>query len=165
MPGASENPCAGCEIDTDCCRRLADLRLSPAEYERHFAACHDAIEARRCPDAWIVSAPNACLHLRGTQCEVYETRPVECRLFPHTTGGMKRIGRLAIVTYHHRTRCPRKRRLLAPRRKVAALLTELARDTYGPDVRVLAVPDILPVRLMRILSRVPRKIRKIISGR
>jgi hypothetical protein len=73
------------------------------------------------------------------------------------------IGRLVVMTYHHRTRCPQKHRLLAQRTEVVDMLVCFAKDVFGPDVRVVTVPDIVPLRFARLLKRLRHKIARAIA--
>ena len=74
-----------------------------------------------------------------------------------------RIGRLVVMTYHHRTRCPQKYRLLVPRTEVVDMLVCFAKDAFGRDVRVVIVPDIIPLGFARLLKRLRHKIARAIA--
>ena len=150
--------------DQGCCTRLSQLKLSQAEFERSFLHHSESLLIKECRGIYIVSERgNGCPNLRGNRCAVYEIRPIECRLFPYTIGSFMRIGRLAIITYHHRTRCPQKHRLLAPRTEVVDMLVSLAKDAFGRDVRVVIVPEIVPWRFARLLKRLRHKIARAVA--
>ena len=160
----SDNPCAACSIGQDCCTNLAGLRLSKAEFERNFLRHHESLLVKEHSGIYEVAGRrNVCPNWGGNRCTVYETRPIECRIFPYTIGDVVRIGRLVVLTYHHRTRCPQKLRLLAPRTEVVDMLVSFAHDAFGRDLRVLVVPDIFPFRFASLLRRVPRKMARAVG--
>jgi hypothetical protein len=43
------------------------------------------------------------------------------------------------------------------------MLVSFAENVFGRDVRVVIVPDILPLRLARLLIRLPRKIARAVA--
>ena len=150
--------------DQGCCTRLSQLKLSQAEFERSFLHHSESLLIKECRGIYIVSERgNGCPNLRDNRCAVYEIRPIECRLFPYTIGNSMRIGRLVVMTYHHRTRCPQKHRLLAPRTEVVDMLVSLAKDAFGRDVRVVIVPEIVPWRFARLLKRLRHKITRAVA--
>jgi len=150
--------------DQDCCTRLSQLKLSKAEFKRSFLQHSESLLIKECRGIFIVSERgNSCPNLRGNRCTVYEIRPIECRLFPYTIGSCLRIGRLVVMTYHHRTRCPQKHRLLAPRTEVVDMLVCFAKDAFGRGVRVVIVPDIVPLRFARLLKRLRHKITRAVA--
>jgi len=150
--------------DQDCCTRLSQLKLSKAEFERNFLHHSESLLIKEYRGIYVVSERgNGCPNLRGNRCTVYEIRPIECRLFPYTIGNSMRIGRLVVMTYHHRTRCPQKHRLLAPRTEVVDMLVCFAKDAFGRDVRVVIVPDIVPLRFARLLKRLRHKIARAVA--
>lgn len=156
---ASPNVCAACEIDQHCCANLTGLKLSKAEFKRNFLHHRKSLLIEEYRGIYRVSGRvNRCPNWRGDQCAVYDDRPFECRFFPYTIAETMRIGRLVVLTYHHQTLCPQKDRLLAPRTEVVDMLVSFAEDAFGRDVRVVVVPDILPLRLARRLVRLPHKI-------
>ncbi len=150
--------------DQDCCTRLSQLKLSKAEFERNFLHHSESLLIKEYRGIYVVSERgNGCPNLRGNRCAVYEIRPIECRLFPYTIGSCMRIGRLVVMTYHHRTRCQQKHHLLAPRAEVVDMLVGFAKDAFGRDVRVAIVPDIVPLRLARFLKRLRHKIARAVA--
>jgi len=74
-----------------------------------------------------------------------------------------RIARLVVLTYHHRTRCPQKLCLLAPRTEVVDMLASFAEDAFGRDLRVVIVPDIFLLRFARLLRHLPHKIARAVA--
>jgi len=160
----TDNLCAACDISQDCCTNLSRLNLSKAEFERNFLRHRESLLIKEHSGIYEVSGRrNGCPNWGGKRCTVYETRPIECRLFPYTIGDAMRIGRFVVLTYHQRTRCPQKHRLLAPRMEVADMLVSFTEDVFGRDVRVVIVLDIFPLRLARFLRRLPHKIARVFA--
>jgi len=165
MKKATDNICATCEISQDCCTNLSGLQLSRAEFERNFLRHRDSLIIKEYNGIYKISGrANKCPNWDDNRCAVYETRSIECRLFPYTIGGIMRIGRFVVLTYHHRTRCPQKDRLLASRTVVVNMLKSFAEEAFGHDVRVMIVSDILPLRVVRLLRRLPHKIARTVAG-
>jgi hypothetical protein len=153
---ALDNPCKVCTIHQDCCTKISGLRLSRSEYTRHFESHRDLLDISERSNYIEVSGRGAaCPNWIGGQCSVYETRPMECRLFPYTTGEIARFGRYALISYHARTHCPQKQSLLPSREETVRLLTSFAKDTFGPNVRVLLVRDTLLWHWARTIRQVP----------
>lgn len=164
MKRETDNACTACEINQGCCTNLLSLKLSKAEFEKNFLCHHKSLLIKEYLGIYEVSGQrNGCPNWSGDLCTVYETRPIECRLFPYTIGEVLRIGQLVVMMYHHRTRCPQKLRLLASRAEVVDMLKSFAENAFGRDVRVVIVPDIFPLRFARLLKRLIYKIARTIT--
>ncbi|MGE4488677.1 MAG: YkgJ family cysteine cluster protein [Kiritimatiellales bacterium] len=95
------NPCAGCPVN--CCRDLRKLKLSPSEYQRVYEPFRDQFDFERKGSLYELSMHKglSCPHLgEMDRCTIYETRPAECRLFPHTVNQTYHAGPLVLFTYH-----------------------------------------------------------------
>ena len=155
----SLNVCATCEIGQHCCTNLSGLKLSKAEFKRNFLHFRKSLLIEEYRGIYRVSGRgNSCPNWRGDQCAVYGDRPIECRFFPYTIAEALRICWLVVLTYHHQTLCPQKDRLLAQRTEAVDMLVSFAEDAFGRDVRVVIIPDILPLSFARRLVRLPHKI-------
>lgn len=154
MKKETNNVCAACGISQNCCSNLAGLRLSKAEFERSFLHHNEALLISEYHGIYEVYGRwKRCPNWDDNNCTVYRTRPMECRLFPYTIGDVIRIGRFVVLTYHHRTLCPQKNLLLPSRAEARHLLRSFAEEAFGPELRVIIIPDAFPVRLARFLKR------------
>ncbi len=152
-----QDPCATCAIDQDCCARLDGLTVSHAEYDRHFAAHAAVLDVEERGATRVVSARGQpCPNWAGG-CTVYETRPMECRLFPHSLRATFETPASVTLAVHDRTRCPAKSALLAPRPVSHALVAEWAKETW-PGRRVRVFFDRGAGRLETFARRVGRKL-------
>lgn len=141
------------------CTDLKGLRLSPAEYERHFAHHAEAMEISRAGPAYRVTAKaGKCPNWVG-HCTVYETKPMECRLYPYTVSHLAAVGGTVQAVVHNRTGCPQKAQLTPSRAEAEAMVVGYIVETFGPDVkaRVLfdeggARPDVLAAKLAAKLA-------------
>jgi Fe-S-cluster containining protein len=137
----SDNPCLRCTISQGCCTDLKGLRLSAAEYERHFADFGAALEVRRHGGAYrVTSKAGRCPNWQG-QCQVYETRPMECRLYPYTVSHIAAVGDDVQVVMHNRTGCPQKAALTPPQAEAEALVRGYVAEVFGADARARVIFD------------------------
>ncbi len=137
----SDNPCLSCSINQDCCSNLLGLRLSQREFDAHFAHHADALTIKRDGAHYQVTAKaGPCPNWQG-RCTVYDTRPMECRLYPGTVSVVAAVGDNAIAVVHDRTPCPQKALLRPSNAAARALIEGFLRDIYGPDVKTHVVFD------------------------
>ena len=112
------------------------LKLSKDEFESNFFRHRESLLIRQYHGIYEVSGRrNKCPNWEDNQCVVYKTRPIECRIFPYTIGGITRIGRFVLMTYHHRTCCPHKDIVLLPQAEALRLLRSFAKDAFGEKRR------------------------------
>ncbi len=132
----SDNPCLACPTQQSCCTNLIWTRLSPQEYERHFARYDDRIECLREGPIHLVQTRDggACPHWDG-ECSIYEDRPMECRLFPHSIGSVF-DGKTLTLSVHSRTPCPWRDTLKMPDEEALALVRDFARSLARKDQSV-----------------------------
>jgi len=128
-----DNPCSSCDVEQECCRQLKYLRLSKSEYLQHFAKHKEKITIHNFDETYMVSSKEdqPCPNWSNKKCMVYLERPVECRIFPHTIGVIRKNFNNVLITYHARILCPKKRELLMPDTKVNKLVLYFAREAFG----------------------------------
>jgi Putative zinc- or iron-chelating domain len=154
MKKETNNVCAACGISQNCCTNLSGLSLSKVEFERNFLRHHESLLINESHGIYEVCGRwKGCPNWDDNNCTVYRTRPMECRLFPYTIGDVIRIGRLIVLTYHHRTLCPQKKRLLPSRAEARFMLRSFAEEAFGPELWVIIIPDAILVRFARFLKR------------
>jgi len=147
----STSVCKSCVSGQICCTRLRGLKLTPGEFDRHFAAHEDRLEIDRTGPFPVVSGRKgrACPHWRNG-CRIYADRPIECRLYPQAIGRIRRSSSGVQLDVHSRTLCPHRRQLLLPDAEAAALATEFAMIAFGasggPEIRL----ESPPARLLRL---------------
>lgn len=132
MSKHTENHCSDCSTNQNCCNRLEGLRLTRAEYRKNFADHHAVLVVRQTGKIYRVSARNgqSCPHWAG-ECRIYDKRPIECQLYPYTISKLCEWRRHAFITFHSRTKCPFKERLLIPRDDAKRMVAEFAREAFG----------------------------------
>lgn len=159
-----DNPCLACSIAQGCCTKLTGLRLSPADYQRNFAHHADALEIRRDGPQYVVTAKaGRCPNWDG-QCTVYDTRPMECRLYPVTVTNVLEAGDVVVAVAHDRTGCPQRAALTPAKPDAEALIVGFLKETYGADKTTHVVFDEGPARLaalgVKIAGRVQSAVMK-----
>ena len=134
---SAANPCLKCTIGQDCCSNLHGLRVSHGEYERTFARWADRLDVRHDGSTVILATHGggACPNFQG-RCTVYETRPMECRLFPHSIGSVIETRHGISVSVHSRTTCPLKSQLISSDEIAHAMVADWARGWVLPGQRV-----------------------------
>jgi len=143
MDEAQENPCLACGTRQHCCRELENLRLTPAEYERHFQEYEEQLTVRRRGPVYKVymQSGGACPHWEDG-CTVYEERSRECRLFPYTIGAVVIIRKRALVTFHaYDSRCSLVDKLRMPRAEARELVTAFAHEAFGEAYRATVIHE------------------------
>ena len=132
MDSSNNNMCNKCSIKQDCCRNLSGLRLSEIEYKQHFAKHSANLEVRQDGRLFMVSAKDgySCPNWISDQCTVYADRPMECRLFPYTTGKIIHSGNRVNISFHSRTQCPNKEILLMSKAEAKGMLWSFFRRAF-----------------------------------
>lgn len=154
---ATANPCAGCTIHQDCCAHLSGLRLTAIEYERCFARHADSLTIEREGPVFVVSPRDGgpCPNWRDGSCTVYDARPRECRLFPHTLYVRQHRPALVTLRHHSDTRCPLKNELLTDADTASAEVLSFAREAFGTEIAIEVAPETAGERLVRRLRAAP----------
>ncbi|MDG1416771.1 MAG: YkgJ family cysteine cluster protein [Maricaulis sp.] len=156
---SSENPCLKCTLELSCCASLSGLRVNQTEFDRCFADVADQFDVERDGPFYRLSVKNggACPHLE-TQCTIYEDRPMECALFPHTIGAVFDNDTL-LMTVHKRTDCPQKADLAMDDAEAVNRVEQFARETVGADAKIRVILDEGPARMEVLARRVLRKLK------
>ncbi|SDR47873.1 YkgJ family cysteine cluster protein [Pseudovibrio sp. Tun.PSC04-5.I4] len=133
----SQNPCLACNIGQDCCNRLTGLKVSEAEFQTHFQHHADRISVLKTGKIYEISAldEKPCPNWEE-QCTVYDTRPVECRLFPHTIGQVVEKEHEVLLTVHSRTSCPLKADLRMSESDAVEMTREFGVNSYGSNTAI-----------------------------
>jgi len=166
----SENKCLACSLERNCCQQIDNLRLTKSEFHRHFSNHADKFHIKDF-GAWLLlnaKKDTACPHWQG-QCSIYESRPVECQLYPHTIGEIVETGSHVKLTYHARTACPLKDELIAPQEESERAIRRFAEDAFGVDAKIivrtetasellLLLPRKVAKKVMRVCGTMPRSI-------
>lgn len=140
-----------CTIDQDCCNHLCGLRLTQIEFDRCFRHHDDDIVVERDGPLYIVSQRdgNACPNWQDGGCKVYDQRPRECALFPHTLY-VRLHHNVVSVRVHSDTKCPLKAQLISSQSEAAALANEFAREAFGDQARIRVGSETKWQRLGRV---------------
>jgi hypothetical protein len=154
----SSNPCLACSINQGCCSDLKGLRLTPGEYETHFARHAQRLHiARDGPQYQVSSKDGPCPNWRGG-CTVYEARPMECRLFPVTVTAVATIGPTVVAVASERTLCPQKAQLQPSDHDARTLIEGFLREAYGAHRPVRVVFDRGPGRVLALAVKAARRL-------
>lgn len=155
---STDNPCLECSIDQDCCAHLSGLRVNQAEYDRCFAAHADRLDIERDGPLYRISVKGggACPNWQD-KCSVYEERPMECALFPHTIGVVFDDDPM-VLTVHKRTDCPLKATLAMEGAEAVSRVEQFARESQDIQNDVRVVLDEGPARLEVFARRALRKL-------
>ncbi|NQU29261.1 MAG: YkgJ family cysteine cluster protein [Anaerolineae bacterium] len=158
MEASNKNVCLSCSIEQDCCRNMSGLRLSEKEYKEHFDIHLEKLVVKQVGRLYSVSGKDgaSCPNWIGEQCSVYETRPMECRLFPFTLGKVAHINDRVDISYHSRTQCPEKKILLMSQVDAHEMISTFAEDVFS-DV------DKINIEHERLFTRLKYKIKKYVA--
>lgn len=155
----AENRCNGCSTNQHCCRNLTSLRLTGSEYFDHFADYRAALIVRETYGIYSISAKKeqSCPYW-DCACRIYDKRPIECRLYPYTIGNFWKWRRHIFITFHSRTECPFKERLLIPQGKAKKMVAEFTEKAFGNRCRQHVYNEVLLLGLINKISSFFRRI-------
>jgi Fe-S-cluster containining protein len=168
MVAEDENPCLFCNVQKKCCNPLEGLRLSSAEFERHFRKHLDCVSVLKYGRTFLVSSRKGspCPYLGEHGCRIYGERPVDCRLFPYVLVNMRKKRDRILVTFRKDSDCPHREELFAPLEEARELVTSLAQEVFGVEKRVemkelegRAERGYASRVLDRVISRISRALR------
>ncbi len=153
------NPCAACTIGQDCCNHLTGLRLTQLEFDRCFKHHADDIIVEREGPLFVVSQKHgeACPNWQDGGCSVYDDRPRECALFPHTLY-VKQQGDAYAVRVHADTNCPLKAQLRSSPDEAEQLAREFAQEAFGDDANIQVQTETTRQQLYRRLRNLVSRI-------
>jgi Fe-S-cluster containining protein len=155
---STDNPCLECSVNQGCCSHLNGLRVNQDEFDRCFAHHVDKLDIDRDGPLYRITVKDggACPNWED-KCSIYEDRPMECALFPHTIGAVFDDETL-LLTVHKRTECPLKDALAMDDADAIRRVERYARETLdiGDNFRVIL--DEGPARLEVLTRRALRKI-------
>lgn len=156
---SAANPCLSCTINQGCCTSLTGLCLTKAEYERCFEQHADQLIVKRRGPLYIVSQTGgaACPNWQNGGCAVYDQRPRECALFPHTLYLKKQDGSDFTICIHSDTKCPQKKQLLSSKDDAEKLVLEFATEAFGESASIT-------VRCETLVERISRFCRNLVNG-
>ena len=161
MSAVPDNPCVEClKISKHGCCGLkgsCGLMLTNDEYQRHFQAHARELKIWQSEKFHIISTTNdelGCPHLKDGGCEIYQDRPIDCRLYPYVIRRFIERGRTVKIVFHSKSDCPDKPTLLhlTPEAKASELVAEFGRKVYGENVRIVARHE--KGVLSRLLNRI-----------
>jgi len=163
MMASIDNPCDGCVTNQSCCRKLMKLKLTRAEFERHFSGQAENIDVQLKAPIYEIGMKEGlpCPHW-DYGCDVYRTRPIECCLFPYTIDEIVSFLGRVIITVHSRVTCPKKGELLLPRKEVKEIVESFAREAFGDGYRIVVVIENFAWRVAIKLA-VLLRVRKAVS--
>jgi len=168
----TENPCLACSTDQDCCTNLVGLRLSKTEYDLCFAhhAESGQVTVGREGPIYIINPDEKrkCPNWDCGGCSVYENRPLECRLFPHTLYVKKMTTTGAEVRWHAVPSCPLVRQLRMTEKAVESAAHEFCADAFGTQIQVSVRAESLPEKFRRksgmFREKITRRLHRLIKG-
>ncbi len=142
------NLCKDCITNQHCCRTLSKLWLTEDEYKKNFADYKEVLIIQKMDAIYTISAKkgHTCPYWNGA-CGIYDKRPIECRLYPYTISNFWKWYHHVFVTFHSRTKCPLKERLLIDLDDARAMVLTFAREAFGNDCRIYVIRESLFLRL------------------
>ena len=160
MQTVPPNPCAACTIDQDCCTRLSGLRLTQIEFDRCFAHHAGEIDVEREGPLLVVSQRDgaACPNWQEGGCAVYDARPRECALFPHTLYVPPSRRDTVSIRVHSDTCCPLKAELIGSQQSAEQLAREFAAEAFGNGVPIRVTRETAGQRWWRRSRKLLRRI-------
>jgi len=159
MGDPSENLCKGCITNQHCCRALLKMRLTEDEYRTNFANHKKVLIIKRMGTIYNISSKkgHTCPYWNG-ECTIYDRRPIECRLYPYTISHCWKWGRHVFITFHSRTKCPFKERLLIDFDDAKAMVHAFAREAFGRNCRIHVIRESLFPNLINKARKLLRPI-------
>ncbi|MDD2582051.1 MAG: YkgJ family cysteine cluster protein [Desulfuromonadaceae bacterium] len=161
MTNINENPCFACSTNHGCCtlKGACGLMLTKEEFDTHFKGHTDKLLLRSSRNFVVISSRDgfACPHLGIDGCKIYQSRPMDCRLFPYVVSHVfERTNNIRIV-FHNRSDCPQKERLLQSTDEARSLVMKFARSVFGEDRQIIVTFDRNRTLLSRARNFIDRK--------
>jgi len=157
----SPSYCGACP--TNCCSPCIDLKVTRQEFDRCFARHADKLSVKDL-GAYLEVTSNItkdCPNFIDDRCAIYEDRPMECRLYPHSVQDIDLISGGVRAYVHAGTRmCPHKSELMAPEPQVLEMVRGFLEDAYPgvPQTIVLEQdPGRLKLKWLRVSKQAKRR--------
>ncbi len=150
-----QHPCATCR--DNCCAPLRGLKVTRAEFDRVFSDKVDRLSIIDNGDWLQVSSTNgACPNLREGLCQVYDDRPMECRLFPYTIETITPRDQVVQVYVHGSTHCPAREQLKPAVTTAHAMVSDFCAEAFphlSADITIIDRPNPVVLRVSRAARR------------
>jgi len=141
----TDNPCLACNINQDCCTNLVGLRLTKAEYDLCFVDHVETgkVEVAREGPIYIINPDEKqkCPNWKGEGCSVYEDRPLECRLFPHTLYVKEQTPEKVEVRFHAVHSCPLVGELRMKEDMAEEMVNDFCNQAFESNAHVIVKPE------------------------
>jgi Fe-S-cluster containining protein len=162
-----DNPCLRCAVDQKCCK-VPGLKLSKREFENLFQKHSSRLSVIKYNKIVILYPKDdlPCPYWKEDGCNIYQDRPIDCRLFPYELNQMvEKRGKIEVVVYDQ-TDCPQKESLFIPFDKAKELIETLAQDVYGQGkpIEIHYEPGKKPPRAFGIFNPLVARLSKIIRS-
>ena len=165
MPSIQDNPCLACEVGQKCCKP-AGLKLSRQEFEKHFKKYLPRLSVIKYKKMFIVHSleNQPCPYWDKKGCEIYQDRPVDCRMFPYDLNRLVEKRRMIEIEFYDQTDCPLKEGLFIPVDEAKELVRALARDVYGQGkpIHIKYTPGKKPPRTFGLFDPLIARLSKLI---
>jgi Fe-S-cluster containining protein len=158
------NYCAACS--TKCCSPLINAKVTREEFDRCFAKFRDEMSVTDLGAYLEVSSKQGkdCPNFINESCSIYEDRPMECRLYPHSVQDIDLIDGKVRAYVHAGTRfCPFKSNLMMPEPDVLAMVKGFLDEAY-PGVPQNIVLEQDPSRFKLKWLRVKKQMRRRVAA-
>ena len=156
------NYCKACP--TNCCSPCIDLKVTRQEFDRCFAAHADKISIKDL-GAYLEVTSNKtkdCPNFIDDRCAMYEDRPMECRLYPHSVQDIDLIAGGVRAYVHAGTRtCPQKSKLMAPEPEVLAMVKGFLDEAYPALPQTIMLeqdPSRYKLKWLRVRKQTKRRV-------
>ncbi len=158
------NPCLACTVEQSCCRELNGLKLNDKEFRRHFTGKSDRLKISRKGKLYVIYSQGSqpCPNW-DQKCQVYETRPIDCDLYPYTIGSVFEGKGEVYATYHSRTECPLSDVIISSREKAESLIHRFLKDTYGEGCRTTVRYDEGAARVYHLARRAASRAKRALA--
>jgi Fe-S-cluster containining protein len=158
------NYCGACP--TNCCSPCIDLKVTKSEFDRCFAAHADKLSVKDL-GAYLEVTSNKtkdCPNFINDCCAIYDDRPMECRLYPHSVQDIDLIAEGVRAYVHAGTRtCPQKAKLIATEPEVLSMVQGFLDEAYpGLPQKILLEKD--PSRFKLKWLRVKKQARRRVAA-
>jgi len=156
--------CATCSTGQKCCTHLFNLKISEHDYKRHFDQYSHDLNVRHVGPLYIISSKEEkpCPNWSNSRCNIYDERPMECRLFPYDMRIVYIDEGQVKLSFHSRTGCPAKKELLASEEDARDMISRFAHDVFaGLHIGQIKREGLFDGWKQKVTPRVKRKVKKL----